>query len=132
MIYLEGVVSSGMQKASKFIELPVYKKQYEHKLGFTPYPGTLNIKLQNDIEVDVEDEYANKLQKISGEGKYGDVFFLFASLSTKDNTKTKKGAILFPVRSVYTTDTLEFVCEDNLRKTMDLKNGDVVVLKFRE
>lgn len=132
MIYLEGVVTSGMQKAGKFIELDVYKKQYNHKLGFIPYPGTLNIKLQNNIEVDIENEYADKLKKINGSGKYGDVFFLFASITTKDNRITKKGAILFPVRSVYTTDTLEFICEDNLRKTMNIKNGDVVVIKIPE
>ncbi len=130
MEYVEGIVTSGLQEAGKFIEMESYKKQYKQKLGFIPYPGTLNIKLHNNLELNIEDEFSNKLKKINGEGKLGDVFFLDAIISNKDNTINKKGFIFFPVKSIYKTDTLEFVCEDKLRDIMNLKDGDTVILKI--
>lgn len=132
MIYLEGVVKSGLGKAGDFIKADVYAKQYEHKLGFKPFAGTLNIKLQNDLCIDIEDKYASILKKINGADGYGDVFFLFADISLADNSKTEHGAILFPVKSVYTTSTLEFISSVNLRRTMNLSDGDVVVVKIRD
>ncbi|MEM3054151.1 MAG: DUF120 domain-containing protein, partial [Candidatus Bathyarchaeia archaeon] len=47
-ICLKGKVFSGTGEGAKFMELPWVKKQMEEKLGFAPYPGTLNIKLSKD------------------------------------------------------------------------------------
>ncbi|MCI5867590.1 MAG: DUF120 domain-containing protein [Methanosphaera sp.] len=131
MLNFEGVISSGLQKAGDFIKLDVYKSQYEEKLGFMPFAGTLNIKLKDDIEIDIENEHSGNLQKIDGNDDYGDVFFLFAQITDLKNNITKSGAILFPIKSVYTTNTLEFVCEDNLRQCMDLEDDDEVILEIK-
>ncbi|WP_455646091.1 DUF120 domain-containing protein [Methanosphaera sp.] len=130
MALLEGTVHSGLQKASKFMEKSVYKEQYPNKLGFEPYPGTLNVKLKNNITLDIENKLAPQLKKIEGNEQFGDVFFLEASLSIKENTINKKGAILFPVKTVYKTDTLEFICEEKLRDTLNLKDGSTVILEI--
>jgi riboflavin kinase len=44
-ITFEGTVFSGKGEGKKFISLPWVKRQIEEKLGFTPYAGTLNIRL---------------------------------------------------------------------------------------
>ncbi len=44
-IVFKGTVFSGKGEGRKFIELPWVKRQIEEKLGFTPYSGTLNIRL---------------------------------------------------------------------------------------
>lgn len=132
MLFLEGTITSGLHEAGDFIEKKIYKKQYKRKLGFIPYSGTLNIKLKNNITLDIEDQLVNKLKKINGEGNLGDVFFLEASISTKDNKINKKGAVLFPVKTIYTTNTLEFVAEEKLRDTMHLKDGDEITLKIKD
>ncbi len=41
----EGTVFSGKGQGKQFVELPWVKTQIKQKLGFTPYPGTLNIRL---------------------------------------------------------------------------------------
>ena len=42
---LNGAIFSGGGNGKKFLELPWVKQQIREKLGFTPYPGTLNVKL---------------------------------------------------------------------------------------
>ena len=65
MLSFEGKVSSGLQKAGQFMEKEVYKKQYLDKLGFIPYHGTLNIKLSNNITLNL-DNLHDKLKRIHG------------------------------------------------------------------
>lgn len=45
---LKGEIFSGRGEGAKFIELAWVKKQMEEKLGFTLFPGTLNVKLTTD------------------------------------------------------------------------------------
>ncbi len=41
----EGTVFSGKGQGRRFVALPWVISQVEQKLGFTPYPGTLNLRL---------------------------------------------------------------------------------------
>jgi riboflavin kinase len=45
---LKGEIFSGRGEAAKFIELAWVKRQMEEQLGFTLFPGTLNIRLTVD------------------------------------------------------------------------------------
>ncbi len=47
-ITLKGTVYSGRGEGKKFIDLPWVKHQIEKSLGFTPYSGTLNIRLNKE------------------------------------------------------------------------------------
>lgn len=132
MFSIKGTVSSGMNKASNFMNKEVYKKQYLDKLGFIPYIGTLNIKLNNNVTLDIENELKPYLKKIEGNEKFGDVFFLNASLQPENSNITKNGAILFPVKTVYKTDTLEFISDEKLRDSINLIDGDSVIIKIKK
>ena len=92
---------------------------------------SLNIKLSNNITLNL-DNLHDKLKRIHGNGSFGDVLFLEAYLSTIDEKITKKGAILFPVKTVYDTDTLEYVSSEKLRDTLNLKDGDKVIIKIEK
>jgi riboflavin kinase len=45
---VKGEIFSGRGEGAKFMELAWVKKQMEEKLGFTLFPGTLNVKLTTD------------------------------------------------------------------------------------
>ena len=130
MFSVEGTIVSGLNEATEFMKKEVYKKQYLEKLGFMPYMGTLNIKLKNNIIPDIENELAPYLKKINGDDELGDVFFLNAVLYTKNNENIKKGAILFPTKTIYKTDTLEFITEEKLKDTINLVDGSHVSIKI--
>ncbi|MEM2535466.1 MAG: DUF120 domain-containing protein, partial [Candidatus Hadarchaeales archaeon] len=42
---LEGVVVSGLGEGSYYVKQEGYRKQFQEQLGFVPFPGTLNVKL---------------------------------------------------------------------------------------
>ena len=55
-IVFEGTVFSGEGRGKKFVELPWFKRQVEEKLGFSPYLGTLNIRLSlKEVEKRIEE-----------------------------------------------------------------------------
>lgn len=130
MFSIKGTVSSGLNKASNFMNKDVYKKQYLEKLGFIPYIGTLNIKLNNNVTLDIENDLKPYLNIIEGDEKFGDVFFLKAILQPENTNINKKGAILFPVKTIYNTDTLEFISDEKLRNSLNLIDGDSVIIKI--
>ncbi len=47
-IVFVGTVFSGKGEGKKFISLPWVKSQIKEKLGFSPYAGTLNIRLNSE------------------------------------------------------------------------------------
>ncbi|MEM4500973.1 MAG: DUF120 domain-containing protein, partial [Thermofilaceae archaeon] len=48
---LTGRVFTGLGEGAYYIQIPFYMRQFEEKLGFKPYPGTLNLKLIRRDEV---------------------------------------------------------------------------------
>ena len=126
MLIFRGVVTSGLQKAGKFMQKDTYRKQYQEKLGFIPYNGTLNVKLNHDVEIDIKEKYSDKLKIIKGNEKLGDVYFLEAIIYTDDEKISENGAILFPTKTVHKIDTIEFVAENRLREKMNLKDNSQV------
>ncbi|MDX1372365.1 MAG: DUF120 domain-containing protein, partial [Nitrososphaeraceae archaeon] len=52
----EGEIISGMGEGSYYMSLPGYKQRFKEKLGYEPYPGTLNIKLNSKLYVDRKKE----------------------------------------------------------------------------
>ena len=45
----EGNVISGMGEGAYYMSLDGYRRQFREKLGYEPYPGTLNIRLTDQI-----------------------------------------------------------------------------------
>ncbi|PIU59668.1 riboflavin kinase, partial [Candidatus Bathyarchaeota archaeon CG07_land_8_20_14_0_80_47_9] len=45
---IKGKISTGKGEGAQFVKLPWVRKQIIQKLGFTPFPGTLNIRLTED------------------------------------------------------------------------------------
>ena len=43
---ITGIVTTGLGKAAYFLGQDFYKNQFRERLGFTPFPGTLNLILR--------------------------------------------------------------------------------------
>ncbi|MBQ6218716.1 MAG: CTP-dependent riboflavin kinase [Methanosphaera sp.] len=132
MLKFEGVVTSGLQKAGNFMKKPTYRKQYLEKLGFIPFYGTLNIKLDDDFEINLKEEFNEELKIIHGNNTLGDVYFLNAEILTYDQNIKKKGAILFPIKTVHKIDTIEFIASEKLRESMMLEDNTKVIIQLNK
>ncbi|MGB9959550.1 MAG: DUF120 domain-containing protein [Candidatus Bathyarchaeales archaeon] len=119
IIRIRGKVFSGTGEGAKFIELPWVKRQIEEKLGFTPYPGTLNIKLPKD-EVKKILKRAKSIEILPAEGYCPGKCFK-AHLSNG-----LECAIVLPEVKGYPEDVIELIAPVNLREKMKLKDGDIL------
>lgn len=126
----KGKITSGLNQASEFMKKDIYTKQYLEKLGYTPYYGTLNITLEDNIHLDVNGKFKDDLKIIHGNSEYGDVFFLNAKITNPKNNISKTGDILFPTKTVYTFNTLEFVADEKLRESLLVDDDDCVIIEL--
>jgi len=113
---LKGRVFSGGGTGSLFVNLPWAKKQFKEKLGFNPYPGTLNLQLTSRMGT----ENLRKAEGIKIEPQEG----FHAGRCFKALVMEKVwGAIVMPDVQGYPPDLLEILAPVNLRKTLELKDG---------
>jgi riboflavin kinase len=119
---IKGKLVSGTHKGSFFMSLDVYQSQFRDKLGFRPYPGTLNLEISVSKAKEIFN-FPDKIGTIKGEGQFGDVKFIPAILNQE-----LKGAILFPVKSQHPLEILEFVAPQHLREALKLNDGDVLTI----
>lgn len=122
-IELCGRVFSSRGEGRKFLELPWVKSQIKQKAGFTPYAGTLNLRLSHEgvkrREL-LEEKCAKKILPVEGycSGK------LFEAFIGK-----VKCAVVIPEVPGYPRDVLEIIAPFNLREALKLKDGDEVTVK---
>ncbi len=123
---IEGIVTSGKGKGAYFMSLPVYRIQFEEKLGFSPFPGTLNIKIHEDKIDNIHEIPEDKMKIIEGKGNFGDVLLINAVLNNKIN-----GAIVFPKKTTHGENILEFIAPQNIKDKLGIKDGDSVKILLK-
>ena len=125
-ITIHGSVVSGMGEGGYYICQDGYKSQFQSKLGFTPFQGTLNIQVdQEDIgKLDVIRSIAGiTINGFTSDGRsFGEVIAYKAKIRNIDC------AIVVPERSHY-VDTIEIICQYHLRRTLSLEDGDHIEVK---
>ena len=126
---IEGVVFSGFGEGAYYVGQEEYRRQFEKKIGFKPYPGTLNLKLTySDIAKKKELEtYPSILIKgfETKERVFGDVRCYPTSINDKI-----AGALILINRTHYDESVLEVIAPVHLRSKLNLREGDKVILKF--
>ncbi len=116
-IELSGAVISGGGDGKKFMELPWVKQQVTEKLGFTPYLGTLNVKLTGkNVKKRKLIEKAPSAEICPAEGYYKGLLF-------KAFIGIVECAIVLPEVPRYPKTLLEIIAPVNLRKTLQLEDG---------
>jgi riboflavin kinase len=122
-IHFKGKIVSGMKEGTYYTTQEGYKTQFNEKLGFFPYPGTLN------VEIDLVEK--NKLRFLRQE-----IGIAIDAFETKNRSfggvkcfpaciNSKNAVICFPLRGHY-SNILEFISPEFLRDKLELKDGDTV------
>ncbi|MFZ2412211.1 MAG: winged helix-turn-helix domain-containing protein/riboflavin kinase [Candidatus Methanoperedens sp.] len=119
---LSGKVITGLGEGQYYISLEGYRAQFREKLGFDPYPGTLNIKL--------DPESIELRKRISANTRilgFTDQNRTFGSGSCFNvRISDIKGAVITPERTHYPEDIIEVIAPLNLRDYLNIKDGSVV------
>jgi riboflavin kinase len=125
----KGIVFSGMLQGKYYITQPSYLDQIKEKLGFIPYPGTLNVRLIGD--------YMESRRVLEGwptivlKGfQSDDRAFGGARCYPLIVNGEVQGALIVADRTGYDLSVMEVISPLNLRKKLNLEDGDIVSLVF--
>jgi len=122
-VTLRGKVVTGMGEGGYYITQKPYMDQFQCKLDFRPYEGTLNVKVNKEdlgkLEV-IRNMPGHVIDGFEKDGRtFGKVIVYKARIHNIDC------AIVVPERSHY-EDMLELVCKHHLRRMLSIGDGDYV------
>ena len=137
-IVIIGTVQSGMKEGAYYVSIKGYFDQFQEKLGFLPYKGTLNLEL-NNTNIDLLREKLKNLKPVviagfkddNSERTYGVVYCYDCEISRIDNPEEKiKAAILDIKRTHHKKNIIEILAEPYLRDYFNLKDGDKLIIEL--
>jgi riboflavin kinase, archaea type len=129
----EGNVISGMGEGAYYMSLEGYRIQFREKLGYEPYPGTLNVRLTDQI-------YMNGRLEL---GKHPSIFINGFSDGTRTYGWVKcyratindgaidNAAVLVLERTHYDDSMLEVIAPISIKHAAGIKNGDRIKVQVR-
>lgn len=125
---LTGTVISGLGEGRYYMSIPHYREQFDNLLGFVPFPGTLNIRLDPaSIQAREEVEHIEWFE-IPGftadERTFGGVRALPCRI------RGNECAMVEPSRTHYPTDIVEVISELELRKILNLNDNDAIEVEI--
>ena len=120
----DGNVVAGLGEGAYYLSQKGYLDQFQKKLGFRPFPGTLNVSVG---EEGIEKRLVLRQQKpividgfVRGNRTFGKISAYRCTLNGMP------GAIVFPERSHHGLQVIEIVAPFGLRKKLGLNDGSSV------
>ena len=129
-IEINGSVISGLGEGAYYMSLKGYTKQFKAKIGYIPFPGTLNVKL-NQLQATQILQQLDDLDNIiidpfsDGKRTYGWVKCFHVTLNN-----SIKCELIRLERTHHDNSIIELISKNNLRKIAGLKTGSKVTVKI--
>lgn len=125
-----GVVFTGIGKGAYYVGHPEYKRRILEKLGYDPYPGTLNLRLTSPAEIERRKQLRNgrgiRIEEFRSAGE------TFSGLNCFDGELDGTRVTLVIVKITHYDDSvMELISPFYLRGKLGLRDGDSVTLRVR-
>lgn len=121
----EGIIFTGLGEGAYYITREGYREQIRRRLGFDPYPGTLNLRLSGSY-VELKRRLARMpaiiLQGFRDEERSFGSVRCYPAVVNED----VEGAVIIAERTIYDDSVLEVISPIYLRRHFSLKDGDPV------
>jgi CTP-dependent riboflavin kinase len=122
VIELEGVACSGLGEGSGFTALPWAAAQFASKLGFSPHPGTFNLRMQGERWAAARARMATA----AGVNIEPPAGFCAARCFAVELPGGRPAAAVVPAVAAYPQDKLELLAAFPVREALDVADGDTV------
>jgi CTP-dependent riboflavin kinase len=130
-----GVVFSDMAQGASFMALEWVRRVLREKLGFSPYAGTLNLRLESTRELS---EWRNILESIEGidipspDPSFCRSRCFMARLGnfSEGLDERLRVAVLVPQVPGYPADKIEIVASCHIKESLHVRDGDRLTLEF--
>lgn len=138
----KGKIVTGMKEGAYYMSLEGYKNQFKEKLGYEPFPGTLNLKLEDKIYRDKKKEiitYSNiYIDGFNDKNRTFGWVKCFPAILTPENKTNNRGeyvqietAVLLLERTHHDNSLIEVISPVCIKETANLKNGDLVKIELK-
>ena len=120
-LVITGKVVSGTGEGAYFTQIDWVQQQCDEKLGFKPYPGTLNLEIFKEFLPAVEMLHRQKgIELISPDPKFCNAMVFKVSLGDVN------GAIIFPEEKVrvHPKNIIEIIAPLNIKASLKVEDGD--------
>ena len=129
-IELHGTLVSGMGEGAYYMGLRGYTKQFRSKIGYVPFPGTLNVRLDKKIYRESIKQFeildGIKITSFSDEKRtYGWVKCFTAKLNDSIDCQ-----LIILERTHHDASIIELISKVSIRKTGKLEDGSKVKIKI--
>ncbi len=128
-VAFSGDVTSGLGEGRYYLSQPGYVVQFTERLGYTPYPGTLNVRLAAPALRKAGLVATWSGIRIDGFQASGRTFGGATCFPAR--LRGRSCHLIHPDRSHY-KDVVEFVAAERLRDSLHLKDGDRVEVSLAE
>ena len=120
-----GAVESGLGEGSYYVSLPEYEKQFKEKLGFIPFKGTLNLRVDYATFL----QFITSQKKITINGFNRDKRTFGPIVAYKITIDKISAAIIIPKRTSHERDIIEIIAPLKLRSKLHLSDKDKLEVK---
>ena len=122
---LKGKIISGIKQGAFFTQLDWFQKQCVEKLGYVPYPGTLNLEISTEDIPKVEAiEQKSEIEFIPPDSTF------CSGRAHAIDIEGMRAAIIMPAREVrvHGKNIIEVISEVKLKDALGADDGDSVEL----
>jgi len=129
-VELKGTLVSGMGEGAYYMSLKGYTKQFEKKINYIPFPGTLNVKLNQKKHTEAVQQF-DALDGILIDGfsdekrTYGWVKCFKAKLN-----KSVDCELIRLERTHHDPSIIELISKRSIRKTAKISDGSKITIRI--
>lgn len=129
-VELKGTLVSGMGEGAYYMSLKGYTKQFEKKIGYIPFPGTLNVKLNQKKHTESVRQF-DALDGVlidgfsDGKRTYGWVKCFNAKINKKVDCE-----LIRLERTHHDPSVIELISKKSIRKSAKLSDGSKITIRI--
>ena len=128
-IEFKGMIVSGMGEGAYYMSMKGYEKQFKSKLGYIPFPGTLNVKLKDKEFIEAKrtlDTHSGIMINGFSDGKrtYGWVKCYPSKINNSIDA-----ALITLERTHHDDSVIELISKENIKKTTKLSTGSQISIR---
>ncbi|MFC7233481.1 DUF120 domain-containing protein [Saliphagus sp. GCM10025308] len=134
-VTLVGTATSGMNEGKHYISLPGYARQFRNRLGYEPFPGTLNVDLTQESQR--RRSILSSLDPVQIDGwedeerTYGPAACHPVAIETAGGATYENAHAIVPKRTHHDDNQLEVIAPVKLRDDLEVDDGDSLTIHVK-
>ena len=129
-VKIQGKVFTGVMRGSGIVDY--HFNRLSGILGFEPFKGTLNIKLERSIDMSLYSTKAIEHILLDGTKKIDALLAPIVLTIKKEKEENCECWAMRDMSNIYSDDIIEVIAHDNLKEKFSLRDDENVVVTFSD